>query len=185
MFAQLSGTDSLAFDSALTEILLRFFDDGHSGIVRNSWRSGLPKGAEIVSMRTNLGYSAMTKASVKNRLTSARLAAYPDGVPGYEEIGDTAFVTFDAFTVNRQPEEYYESANPDDPQDTIDLIIYANRMVRRKGSPVKNIVLNLSANSGGNSDAAIAVASWFTGEARFALLDTMTGRKPSPATART
>ena len=78
MFAQLSGTDSIAFDSALTEILLRFFDDGHSGIVRNSWRSGLPKGAEIVSMRTNLGYSTMTKASVKNRLTSARLAAYPE-----------------------------------------------------------------------------------------------------------
>ena len=36
-------------------------------------------------------------------------------------------------------------------------------------------MLDLSLNSGGESDAAIAVASWFTGEARLSLLDTMTG----------
>ena len=175
MFAQLSGTDSIAFDVALTEILLRFFDDGHSAIVRNSWRSGLPKGIETVSALANIGYSIATKSSSGNRLVDARKVAFPDGVPGYEEIGDTAFVSFDSFTVKRKPEEYYEMENPDDPQDTIDLIIYANRMVRREGSPVKNIVIDLSLNGGGESDAAIAVASWFTGEARFSLLDTMTG----------
>ena len=126
-------------------------------------------------MLSNLGYSLTTKSAIGNRLVDARKAAYPDGVPGYEEIGDTAFVTFDAFTANRNPEAYYELENPDDPQDTIELMIYANRMVRREGSPVRNIVLDLSANSGGNSDAAIAVACWFTGEAKFSLLDTMTG----------
>ena len=175
MFAQLSGTDSITFDVALTEILLRFFDDGHSAIVRNSWRSGLPKGIEMVSALANIGYSIATKSSTGNKLVQARTAAFPDGVPGYEEIGDTAFVSFDSFTVKRKPEEYYETENPDDPQDTIDLIIYANRMVRREGSPVKNIVIDLSLNGGGESDAAIVVASWFTGEARFSLLDTMTG----------
>ena len=36
-------------------------------------------------------------------------------------------------------------------------------------------MIDLSSNGGGNSDAAIAVACWFTGEARFSLLDTMTG----------
>ena len=84
-------------------------------------------------------------------------------------------MTFDAFTVKRKPEEYYELEYFDDPQDTIELMIYANRMVRREGSPVKNIVIDLSLNGGGESDAAIVVASWFTGEARFSLLDTMTG----------
>ena len=79
------------------------------------------------------------------------------------------------YRLSRKPEEYYETELPDDPQDTIELMIHANRMVRREGSPVKNIVIDLSSNGGGNSDAAIAVASWFTGEARFSLLDTMTG----------
>ena len=175
VFAQMSGTDPIAFDAALTEILTRFFDDGHSAIVRNSWRSGQPKGLETISMLLNLGYSTITRSAASTGLYRARMAAYPDGVPGYEEIGDTAFVTFDSFTVDRKPEEYYELENPDDPQDTIELMIYANRMVRREGSPVKNIVIDLSQNGGGNADAAIAVASWFTGEARFSLLDTMTG----------
>ena len=173
-FAQLSGTDSVAFDAALTEILARFFDDGHSAIVRNSWRSGQDKGMEFLSMMANLGYSTSTKSTGSMKLVDIRKAVYPDGVPGYEEIGDTAFVTFDSFTVKRKPEEYYELEHPDDPQDTIELMIYANRMVRREGSPVKNIVIDLSSNGGGNSDAAIAVACWFTGEARFSLLDTMT-----------
>ncbi len=175
LFAQLSGTDSVAFDAALTEILARFFDDGHSAIVKNSWRSGQPKDLATFSMMANVGYSTQTKSKQGNKLADIRRVAYPNGVPGYEEIGDTAFVTFDSFTVKRKPEEYYELENPDDPQDTIELMIYANRMVRREGSPVKNIVLDLSSNGGGNSDAAIAVACWFTGEARFSLLDTMTG----------
>ena len=50
-------------------------------------------------------------------------------------------------------------------------------MVRREGSPVKNIVIDLSNNGGGDSDAAIVVASWFTGEARFALGDSVSGGK--------
>ena len=176
MLPQLSGTDSVAFDAALSELLIRYFDDSHSALARNSWRSGLPIGSEFIGQFLNLGYSysILTRSSSSNKLADLRRAAYPDGVPGYEEIGDTAFVTFDSFTVNRSPEEYYELEDPDNPQDTIELIIYANKMVRREGSPVKNIVLDLSLNGGGDSDAAIVVTSWFTGEARFALLDTMT-----------
>ena len=177
MLPQLSGTDPIVFDAALTELLLRYFDDSHSANVRNSWRSGLPKGSELIGQFMNIGYSYSTlnRSSALTKLNDLRREVYPDGVPGYEEIGDTAFVTFDSFTVNRSPEEYYELEDPDNPQDTIELIIYANRMVRREGSPVKNIVIDLSNNGGGDSDAAIVVASWFTGEARFALLDTMTG----------
>ena len=177
MLPQLSGTDPIVFDAALTELLLRYFDDSHSANVRNSWRSGLPKGSELIGQFLNIGYSYSTlnRSSALTKLNDLRREVYPDGVPGYEEIGDTAFVTFDSFTVNRSPEEYYELEDPDNPQDTIELIIYANRMVRREGSPVKNIVLDLSNNGGGDSDAAIVVVSWFTGEARFALLDTMTG----------
>ena len=175
VFAQMSGTDSIAFDAALTEILLRFFDDGHSAMVRNSWRCGQEKGIEFFSMLANAGYSTLTRSNIGMKLSDLRRTVYPDGVPGYEEIGDTAFVTFDSFTANRKPEEYYELENPDDPQDTIELMIYANRMVRREDSPVRNIVIDLSNNGGGNADAAIAVASWFTGEARISLIDTMTG----------
>ena len=77
-FAQLSGTDSIAFDAALTEILLQFFDDGHSAIIRNSWRSGLPEGIEFISMLANMGYSTITKSGIGAKLTDIKKAAYPE-----------------------------------------------------------------------------------------------------------
>ena len=38
----------------------------------------------------------------------------------------------------------------DNPQDTIDLIIYANSQIKREGNPIKNIVIDLSNNGGGS-----------------------------------
>ena len=61
------------------------------------------------------------------------------------------------------------------PQDTVDMIIYANSQIKREGSPVKNIVIDLSNNGGGNADAAIFVISWFLGEVDIALRDTFSG----------
>ena len=58
---------------------------------------------------------------------------------------------------------------------TIHLIIYANSQIKREDSPIKNIVIDLSNNGGGNADAAIFVMSWFLGEADMALRDTFTG----------
>ena len=105
---------------------------------------------------------------------NARKAVYRAWVPGYEEVGDTAFITFDEFSMIR-PDYYDLTIDRDNPQDTVDLIIYANSQIRREDSPIKNIVIDLSNNGGGNADAAIFVMSWFLGEADMALRDTFTG----------
>ena len=177
LLPQLTGTDALAFDYAMTRVMSLFLDDGHSAVTNFSWRSGVgtSQAAAFMAMAANFGYSGQEKTEAKSALTAARKAAYPDGVPGYAEIGDTAFITFDSFTTGRSYEEYYELENPDDPQDTVELLMYANRQVRREGSPVKNIVMDLSLNGGGSASAAVAAVCWFTGEARFALRNTTTG----------
>ena len=54
-FPQLSGTDPTAFDMAMTEVLMQYFDDLHSGLVRFSWRTGAPEGSELFAMMANLG----------------------------------------------------------------------------------------------------------------------------------
>ena len=178
LFAEMTSTKAIDFDSALAGLLLQDICDGHSTVKMFSWRCG---GGEkntammMVSIMSQLGYSLADQAKVKKTMEAARTAAYPDGVPGYEEIGDTAFITFDSFTANRAPKDYYELEDPDNPKDTIELIMYAHRQVTRPDSPVKNIVIDLSINGGGSSDAAIVVASWFTGEARVALRNPNTG----------
>ncbi len=107
---------------------------------------------------------------------NARSHAFPEGVPFYQEVGDTAFVTFDEFEA--APGLDYYSLNLDDPgcvQDTISLILYANRRIRREGSPVRNVVLDLSLNGGGRVDAAVFAAGWFIGMANITVLNTFSG----------
>ena len=175
LFANMTSIKSIDFDGALAELLLQDIDDGHSSVNQFSWRCGQDNSLMMLSMMAQMGYSLTDRSKVTKAFGESRKAAYPDGVPGYEEIEDTAFVTFDSFTFERNPEEYYELEDPDNPKDTAELILYAHRRITRPDSPIKNIVLDLSLNGGGNSDAAIVAASWFTGEAKIALRDPNTG----------
>ena len=177
LLGYLLSTDSKTFDISLQTLLITYFDDGHSGFLQNSWRSGKSNMAALMlSVATKMGYSVSVKNSSEKKLKNARNAAFPDGVPGYEEVGDTAFISFDTFDVNRKDyHEYYELEDPDNPQDTIELILYAHRQITRENSPIKNIVVDLSLNGGGSADAAVALACWFTGKATIAVRNPITG----------
>ena len=179
----LTGTDPRRFDLALMVLLTRYLDDGHSGYISGSVLAG-ERDPQVDAMAKSMVWGPSSKAMATEMLKfkEAREAVYRAWVPGYEEIGDTAFVTFDAFTQARSEQDYYTPSllnNDSVPQDTIDLITYANKQVRREGSPVKNIVLDLSNNGGGNATAALFVMSWFLGEASVTLRDTLTGAETS------
>ena len=153
--AELNGlyhnTDPVEFDNAMIKLTMDYMDDGHSAFSKNSWMSG-DKSEEI------------------------NMQLLRDGVPGYEEIGNTAFITFNGFSMEYEDsDKYYELEEIDPAKDTIRLITYANQQIRREGSPVENIVLDLSMNGGGAAAAAVFVISWFLGEANIALRDVKTG----------
>ena len=59
--------------------------------------------------------------------------------------------------------------------DTVALIIYANRQIKRENSPIENVVIDLSNNPGGAIDAAAFVIAWYLGEADLAYQDQSTG----------
>ena len=180
--SELAGTDPRKFDLALMVLLGRYLDDGHSGYISGSVLAG-ERDPLVDAMAKSMVYGPSSKAMAAEmkKFKEARAAVYHAWTPGYEEIGDTAFVTFDAFTQAREEEDYYTPSliNEDIPQDTIDLITYANKQIKREGSPVKNIVLDLSNNGGGNASAALFVMSWFLGDASVTLRDTLTGAETS------
>lgn len=176
LFPIVANTDPKAFDSALTALLMTYLDDGHSGFLKSSWRSGEMDAVAMMTLMTSFGRSSRIKIRTKTRFSDARKAFYPNGVPGYQEIGDTAFITFDSFSMEyHDVKDYYRLESIDPDKDTFQLISYANQQIRRENSPVKNIVLDLSLNGGGAADAAIFVIGWFTGEALIALRDMLTG----------
>lgn len=173
---QLTSTNSRDVDAAMAKLTTTYLDDGHSSFNKSSWYGGKMQGGELLLTLGNLGPSTRQRASISKYLTTARQAVYGDTVPQYEEVGDTAFITFDKFEMKRKKvEDYYNIEDPDNPQDTIELMIYANRQVRRENSPVKNIVMDLSLNGGGESTAALFVIAWFTGRAYIDLRAPLSG----------
>ena len=95
----LKSTNATTFANALKDVCEFYFGDGHSNYVLNSHY--LAKNAVIKGNHT----SAFRKADLESKNTypdGARLARYPDSVPGYEVTtdGKTAVVRFDEFTLH-------------------------------------------------------------------------------------
>ena len=160
-------------DKAIYRLLNDYLDDGHSGWRGFSWLTG--------DIEYKAGYTASSDRFVEQMKTyeSAREKFYPDGVPGYQEIGNTAYITFDQFYCppDMEAEDFYLVENPADFDDTntIGLIIKAHEQITRENSPIENVVIDLSNNGGGVADTAVFVIAWFLGEANIGQKDTTTG----------
>lgn len=189
LITDLAGTDPKAFDNALRKLTMKYLDDGHSGLLKTSFMAGKldPKDVDgQLEVLDSLGTSVNEMAFGSLPAKDARASFYPD-VPEmssdliqehypwyYEEVGDTAIITFDRFACDKT--DYYTEADLSNPQDTIELIAYANQQITREDSPIKNVVLDLSLNVGGAADAAAFVIAWFeAGTARMTVFDKQTG----------
>ena len=189
LLGALSGTDPVAFDMALRRMTMKYFDDGHSGLLKNSYLSGdiKPEGEEaVLSVFHDIGSSSNDMLWERMRIKGCRQEFYPDHPEldpfgdaadpwFYEEVGDTAILTFDVFSADKR--DYYTEADLEQPGDTIELIAYAHSQITREDSPIRNVVVDLSCNGGGAADAAVYLMAWLKNDATavVALKDTLTG----------
>ena len=167
----LKDPDAEQADLALYRTIVDFLDDNHTSWNAFSYLSGPVDYKASGAARTHI-------FDHLERQEQARAKAYPQGIPGYEEVGNTAYITFDHFDwMVSDAEEYYGVEDPRvfPDEDTIGLIMKAHAMITRENSPVENVVLDLSANLGGADDAAIFAMAWFLGEASISVTDNMTG----------
>lgn len=189
----MKSTDPAKFEEALKTLTFKYLDDSHSGFSQSSYRVGKAETTEdpIAELEKTMRYlGASMQGHQANQIASmiARMQYYPDFYknaqehPGdedalnmfnYEEVGDTAIVTFDKFA--HKKDNYYEEADLEHYADTIELIAYAQKQLTRKDCPIKNVVIDLSMNGGGASNAAAFVTAWYQKAAQFALRDTLTG----------
>ena len=187
----LSGTDPVEFDNALKKFLGLYIDDLHTAFLARSYLSPDTTAnasddpmANLADAVDNMGISSNTSSFSNLTYAMKRATYYPqlaspdpevvaNGPFLYEEVGDTAIVTFDKFLALKN--EYSPAAEVQTPHDTIELIAYAHQQITREGSPIKNIVLDLSNNPGGMTDVAAFTAAWFSGVPTFAVRNTLTG----------
>lgn len=180
------STNPQTFDSSLNSLVSLYFDDGHSGYIHGS--CGVDESAQSLNVEefiSNFGSSSEKSFNNAVKFGTIRKQYIPGfkhpwstnkeekPVYDYTEIGDTAIVTFDAFTINKT--DYYQDADLENPADTIELVMAAHKQIMREGSPVKNVVVDLSCNGGGNAGAAAFIIAWITGGKQIALRNTATG----------
>lgn len=164
----LNSVDPQTADDALRSFLTYYLDDLHSGFNGYSYLCG------SASAPADGGITSRKFDRIAAQYSAARLEAYPRGIPAYEEIGNTAYVTFDSFE-SGDSASYYEAGTGAEPWDTISLIIYAHGRINRQNSPVENVVIDLSNNTGGSVDAALYAIGWFLGDIPFSVKDKFTG----------
>lgn len=168
MIWQLLNNDPAETYIGLTSLTMGFFRDSHSSSTSQSARIGdREMGGEV------FGYAIMSlerTLTMMMKYATARYKFYPDGVPGYEEFGDTAYVTFDQF-VRAADRMYRETEITNNPADTLELLLYANKQIHRENSPIKYVVLDLSNNVGGMVDTGVMTIAWLLNTALITMKD--------------
>ena len=166
LVVSLLSKDPQEAGQALADLCCKYFDDGHSGNVNASY---MMKEA----VKRNWGPSNMQKFDENDRYKEARDAVYPDGAVPYEEVGNTAYITFDVFKF--QFLDYYSENAEDHLDNTAALMLYAYQQITRENSPIENVVLDLSNNGGGDADAAAFVIGAFLGDGSISMMNPASG----------
>ena len=167
----LMSPDAAKSSAAVASLMNGYLADRHSGFNMASPYTG---SAEV---KGDIKISSVIEQFGKNLLKfyTARGTYMPDGVNGYLEVGNTAYITFDGFKMNPHRTKGYGENAANDMSDTFGLIIYAHSQITREGSPIENVVLDLSCNMGGSIDAAVYVTSWMLGYCNYSVTNPITG----------
>ncbi|MBQ7677334.1 MAG: hypothetical protein IJT32_03790, partial [Lachnospiraceae bacterium] len=169
----LQSTDPLKADVALHKAITLYLDDLHSQFVSPSYQTdadAFEKEVEGIQGPSNRSFR-----TTAYKFRDARAAAYPDGIPPYEEVGNTAYITFDEFTDPMPDIDYLSEPTEEELTDTIRLMQYACDRILRENSPIENVVMDLSMNTGGAINEASYVIGTYLGNGDTNVINTMTG----------
>ena len=170
----MQSTDALEANVALSDVINGYIDDLHSAFVFAS-----PYAGDVAVEPNVQSLSANRIIGHAQRLSAAAREYFPDCMRFYQEIGNTAYISFNSFTADYDNDYYGALAGGEPIADTIGIIMYAHAQITRENSPIENVVLDLSLNTGGHADAAIYTIAWFLGECDLHLEDAVTGARSS------
>ena len=162
-------------DLALYTAVNLFFDDMHCGFGCPSWSTDFDE-FKSVALTVPQGAFRSRFQAIKAELDAYRAAKMTTVLP-YEEVGDTAYITFDEFTMDMTADHTVLPTDADLPnlgKDTIRLVQYAVNKIT-SNPKIKNVVIDLSLNSGGVVFTADYLLAAFLGTSSMATKDMITG----------
>lgn len=143
------STDLATIEKAQQDIATLLFEDFHSG-----------SGMQSVFLSEPLEYQPqLSPVFIDRYKRSQNIEKTRDNALGtlgkdfsaYERVGDTVFITFDAFKMDSSFTSYVsEGYEPTaDPNDTISLFAYALKRLQNEDKDAKNVVIDLACDGGG------------------------------------
>ncbi len=161
----LKSTSNEEYINALYRVIYNCFGDGHCSFVRKSSYYGKQ---DINTMLKNDNYLNMGIADIsynglENRsLRQNAVASNENYGKSYYEDGDTAYVRFDQFSLYSSIPDYYSTGVDGSENDAFGIIIYANKKIKENPN-IKNVVVDVATNGGGEEMALIYVLGWMLG----------------------
>lgn len=174
---ELTGMEDRLMSPNAEEANIALYDvvSGHIDDLHTSFRSASPYAGNIQIQPTIESVAMKNMRDNAIAYYTASSEFYPESRPSYEEIGNTAYVTFDRFEYDGENDYYGGYEKGELVQDTIGLIMHAQKQITRENSPIENVVIDLSTNLGGTADAAVYTIAWFLGECTLSLADAING----------
>lgn len=170
----LMSPDASEATVALYNVIFGYISDLHTTFFASS-----PYAGEMPVMPTIYPRSMVKMNQNTMRYMMAAAEAFPDELDSYMEIGNTAYITFNKFDGDLDTDYYGALEAGERIEDTIGIIMYAHAQITRENSPIENVVLDLSMNTGGWADAAIYTIGWFLGDCTIHSEDAITGAQGS------
>lgn len=155
--------------NALGTLTLGYIADLHSSVVSASPYIGSPSPSEGQNIK--ISQSILDHIQTSEAYSAVRAQILGTDVNFYQKVGNTAFVTFDSFTLTRDCN--YEADAGQEFGDTIEIIASAHKAIMADDE-IENVVLDLSCNGGGTVDTAIYTVAWMLGSCNLSTFDSAT-----------
>ena len=162
----LLSTDGTSFLFSLYNMIYGMFGDGHCSMGSRSSYINETQENEVKSTfkNYNIGIREINENSQKAAAArKTEFEEHPEYNKPYYVDGDTAYVTFDSFSTWSTIPDYYTKAPMGSETDTFGVISYANKMIK-SDSNIKNVVVDVSCNGGGEEIALIFALGWMLGD---------------------
>ena len=166
---QLLSNNPLDVFNAMNSLTLGYIADSHSAVTGASPYLGERVPSEGLDSIT--AHSVLLRIMLDEQLQALRSQMMGE-VKFYEKVGNTAYITFDEFSLSDKSAGYVESSFED--LDTIAIIVAAHAQIT-KDEEIENVVVDLSCNGGGVVDSAAYLVAWMLGYCDISVYDSVTG----------
>ena len=162
----LLSTDGETYLNALYSLIYHTFGDGHCSLGNRGVFLSAEEETKVKSSFKDYNIGIYDLGIAGKKAEAGRkfnYAEHPEYDSSYYVDGDTAYVTFDKFSLISEIPDYYTVGTTGSEKDTFGVINFANKMIKADKN-IKNVVVDLTCNGGGEEIALAFALGWMLGD---------------------